>query len=73
MTGHPASIYVKPVKGARVRRAEEPHAVIPEEGANVPNSAFYKRRITDNSLEIARPPRPAATVKPAPEKSGKKE
>ena len=59
MTGK--SIYVKPVKGARVRRAEPPHAVIPDEGASVPDTSFYRRRIREDSLEIGKPPRtPAA-------------
>lgn len=63
MTG--TSIYVKPVKGARVRRAEPPYAVIPEEGVNVADNSFYRRRISDDSLEIARPPRVKTAKSPA--------
>lgn len=63
MTGK--SIYVKPVKGARVRRAEAPYAPIPEAGASVPDSSYYRRRIGDDSLEISRPPRTAAAKSPA--------
>lgn len=41
-------LHVKPAEGRQVRR--EDGSIIPAEGAQVPNSTYYRRRIKDGDL-----------------------
>ena len=41
-------LHVKPAEGRQVRR--EDGSIIPAEGAQVPNSTYYRRRLRDGDL-----------------------
>ena len=59
-------ITVKPVGGALVRFEDAARGDIPADGATVPASAYYRRRIAEGSLVEARrkpsPPKPNEDV-----------
>lgn len=57
-------ILVKPTGGARVRFEDPMRGFIPDLGASVALSTYYRRRIRDGDLEV---------VKPAARKTPKKD
>ena len=51
----PKQIFVKPVKGAKIRFADPARGFIPEGGMSVVPSTYIRRRIRDGDLEIRKP------------------
>jgi hypothetical protein len=62
-------MFVKPRPGVKVRREEPPYAHIPEEGAEVPETSFYVRRVMDGDLQL--PVLSTAAPGGVPSKTGK--
>ena len=61
---------VKPGPDLKVRFEQPERGHIPEEGADVPLTTYYRRRLADGDLvEASRPRKP----KPTPPAGGKKE
>jgi len=57
-------MYVKPVKGREVRDPVTQRAV-PPEGREVPDIAFWQRRLRDGDVKLSDPPKPADKASPA--------
>lgn len=50
-------IFVKPViAGTIIRQPERNYQAMPADGAEVPHSSYYRRRISDGDLEITQAP-----------------
>ena len=52
-----AAMFVKPVDGVRVRDPGHNFAYVPEQGANVPRSNYWLRRIAEGSVAEAKAPK----------------
>lgn len=55
-------IFVKPRAGVKVRYPDPPYVHLPAEGAEVPESSYWVRRLQDGDVEQAAP----AVIVPAP-------
>lgn len=62
-------IFVKPKAGMKIRRPDS-GAMLPDEGANVPNTPFWQRRISDGDVEKMEVKQEAKSEKPAKAKGG---
>ena len=58
-------MYIKPV-GDLVIRDPRSRVLLPAEGAEVPETAFWLRRLRDESVELADAPKPPADAENAP-------
>jgi len=58
-------MFVKPVEGREVRDpvTQQP---VPPEGREVPDTAFWNRRVRDGDLKDATPPKPSGKAPAAP-------
>ncbi len=55
-------MYVKPGPGVCfVRYPDKPHTTLPDEGAEVPRSTYWLRRLADGSVVAAKAPRKSTT------------
>lgn len=66
-------MFVKPKSGLKVRDPET-KGFLPEEGAEVPDSLYWTRRLRDKSVVVATPPAasPAPKVSPMPREEARK-
>lgn len=58
-------VYVKPCDGKLVNIPEHNNRVLPPEGAWVPNTQFWLRRLRDEDVEEAKPPLKKKTSAPS--------
>lgn len=54
---------IKPKFGKLVRLERAPFSVIPEKGANVPNTTYYRRRVLEGDAEIIKVKKAVPPVK----------
>lgn len=61
------TMFVIPVKGARVPYPNNPGKFLPEEGADVPETSYWQRRVTEGVVKFPEP-----KSKKTPKKKGNK-
>ena len=63
----PETVTVKPaVAGTKIHLENQPRDFLPADGADVPRSTYWLRRISDGSVvEVAASPRKSGTPSPA--------
>ncbi len=62
-------MFVVPSNKAQLVRDPISMMLIPEQGMEVPNSQYYRRRIADGSIKVGKPP--SKNVKPSSKKEEK--
>lgn len=67
------TLFVKPRSGYLVRHPERDMTPLPADGAKVPRSPYWLRRLRDGDVIECSPPKPAAKTPAHPPRSSKKE
>lgn len=50
-------MFVVPAKGLQVRRPEPPYKPLPPEGAEVPDTTYWNRRLKSGDVTLGAPPK----------------